>query len=139
MKKKLTIKQEKFIDVYIANDGNATKAATEAGYSKKTAPFIGSENLKKPYIIDEIDRRRAELRAARQADTFELLEFFADVVRDQEEQCQNRLRAAENLAKIQGLFETKVKITADVNSKVDVESELKKRGIPIPYIPIEDA
>jgi len=31
-------------------DLNATQAAIRAGYSKKTAPFIGAENLKKPQI-----------------------------------------------------------------------------------------
>ncbi|WP_369473320.1 terminase small subunit [Secundilactobacillus kimchicus] len=43
---KLTIKQQKFIESYIVS-GNATQAAIEAGYSKKTAGQTGNENLKK--------------------------------------------------------------------------------------------
>jgi phage terminase small subunit len=53
---KLTYKVRKFIDAYLICL-NATKAAIEAGYSKKTAGSIGSENLKKPEIAAEIERR----------------------------------------------------------------------------------
>lgn len=56
---KLTLKQSKFIDEYMV-DGNATRAAIAAGYSKKTAYSIGEENLKKPEIKSEIERRRIE-------------------------------------------------------------------------------
>jgi phage terminase small subunit len=52
----LTDKQERFCQEYLV-DFNATKAATRAGYSKKTAHSIGSENLTKP----EIQKRLAEL------------------------------------------------------------------------------
>lgn len=45
----LTPKQKKFCHEYIL-DYNATQAAIRAGYSKKTAHSIGSENLKKGAI-----------------------------------------------------------------------------------------
>lgn len=48
-KKPLTAKQAAFVAEYLI-DLNATQAAIRAGYSEKTAPFIGSENLKKPNI-----------------------------------------------------------------------------------------
>lgn len=51
----LTDKQRVFIDEYLV-DFNATRAAIAAGYSEKTARFIGSENLTKPNIREEIDR-----------------------------------------------------------------------------------
>lgn len=57
---KLTIKMQRFVDLYLTS-GNATKAAIEAGYSKKTAYSIGSENLKKPEIIEYMKRRRLEI------------------------------------------------------------------------------
>lgn len=41
---KLTTKQKRFADNYIKT-GSATQSAIEAGYSKKTAPTIASENL----------------------------------------------------------------------------------------------
>jgi phage terminase small subunit len=53
--KKLTAKQQRFVDEYIHLRFNATKAAVAAGYSAKTAYSIGSENLKKPEIRAAID------------------------------------------------------------------------------------
>lgn len=58
---KLTPKQIKFIDEYLI-DLNATQAATCAGYSKKTAQRIGSENLSKPLLQEEIQKRRNKLQ-----------------------------------------------------------------------------
>lgn len=40
---------------------NATQAAIDAGYSKKTAYSIGSENLTKPEIRERIDKRLSEM------------------------------------------------------------------------------
>ena len=54
---KLTNKQKIFCSEYVANGKKcAKKAAIAAGYSEKTAAVIGSENLNKPYIVEEIDR-----------------------------------------------------------------------------------
>lgn len=58
--KGLTPKQRKFVDEYLI-DLNATQAAIRAGYSKKTANRIASENLSKPVIQAAIEARRAEL------------------------------------------------------------------------------
>lgn len=52
----LTDKQKRFIDEYLV-DLNATQAAIRAGYSPKTARAVGSENLTKPDIVDEIKAR----------------------------------------------------------------------------------
>jgi phage terminase small subunit len=46
----MTPKQTRFVEEYLANGLNATKAAISAGYSKKTAASIGEENLRKPEI-----------------------------------------------------------------------------------------
>lgn len=56
----LTAKQQRFVEEYII-DLNATQAASRAGYSEKTAYSIGQENLKKPEIADEIEKRRSKL------------------------------------------------------------------------------
>lgn len=47
--KKLTAKQQRFVEEYLV-DLNASAAAIRAGYSQKTAGSIGQENLKKPDI-----------------------------------------------------------------------------------------
>lgn len=67
----LTDLQSRFVDEYLI-DLNATQAAIRAGYSEKTAAVIGSENLIKPNIAAEIQRRKQE----RQSRT----EITADVV-----------------------------------------------------------
>lgn len=56
----LTHKQQVFINEYL-QCWNATEAALKAGYSKRTAYSIGGENLKKPEISAEIERRIAEM------------------------------------------------------------------------------
>lgn len=57
----LTHKQEKFVEGYLSNGGNATKAALCADYSANTASVQGHENLKKrniqKYIRDRIRQR----------------------------------------------------------------------------------
>lgn len=58
---KLTAKQIRFIDEYLV-DSNATQAAIRAGYSEKTAYQIGAENLRKPQIKAEIERRQKDLQ-----------------------------------------------------------------------------
>ena len=58
---KLTDKQKLFITEYLV-DLNATQAAIRAGYSKKTAPWIGAENLKKPQIQAEIQARQEKIQ-----------------------------------------------------------------------------
>jgi phage terminase small subunit len=50
----LNAKQQRFVNEYLI-DFNATQAAIRAGYSKKTAQMIGSENLSKPIIAEAID------------------------------------------------------------------------------------
>lgn len=54
---KLTAKQQRFVNEYLI-DLNATQAAIRAGYSKKTAFSIGTENLRKPAIQKAIQQRK---------------------------------------------------------------------------------
>lgn len=55
----LNPKQKMFCKEYLT-DLNATQAAIRAGYSKKTARFIATENLTKPNIQEEIQRLMKE-------------------------------------------------------------------------------
>ena len=68
-KKGLTPKQALFVKEYIV-DFNASRAALKAKYSKKTAPFIGAENLKKPQIQAALQKaiEKRALRTERTAD-----------------------------------------------------------------------
>jgi len=77
---KLTPKQKAFCDYYIQTL-NATESAVKAGYSKKTAPFIGSENLKKPYLRLYIDERLKQKDNDRIASQDEVLELLTQMAR----------------------------------------------------------
>ena len=59
MAKKLTKKQQLFVDEYLI-DLNATQAAIRAGYSVESARDIGCENLTKPNIQQAIAKAMAE-------------------------------------------------------------------------------
>lgn len=56
----LNDRQRLFIEKYLLCL-NATQAAKDAGYSERTARFIGCENLTKPNIRAEIERRLADV------------------------------------------------------------------------------
>jgi phage terminase small subunit len=56
----LTGKQRRFIDEYFACGMNATEAARRAGYSEDSAHVIAHENLRKPNIRAEVERRFKE-------------------------------------------------------------------------------
>lgn len=89
---KLTPKQKKFADEYIKT-GNATQSAIEAGYSKKTARSVGSENLTKPDISEYIAKRLEKIDKEKIAEQKEILEFMTRVMRRQEtEQVTNVLK-----------------------------------------------
>ena len=137
---KLTLKQQRFADEYIIS-GNATKAAIEAGYSKKTATKIGAENLTKPDIKAYIDERLAELEDAKIAKQEEVLKYLTAVMRgetlsevvviegegegvskakriDKAPDEKERLKAAELLGKRYGAFTDKVDVTGELRTVV---------------------
>lgn len=66
--------QEKFVDDYLANGGNATQAAESAGYagSRHTLEQAGYKNLRKPVIAASI-RERVDGMAATSAEVLNLL------------------------------------------------------------------
>jgi len=80
-KTKLTVKQQAFINEYIRNKGNATRAAIKAGYSEDTARYIGAENLTKPHIKAEIDKRLKTANKKKVAQGDEVLEWLTKFAR----------------------------------------------------------
>jgi len=63
-KRKPTLKQSKFVDEYVANGGNATKAAMVSydAKNKIDAGNIGTQNMAKPLIQDLVDSKIKELK-----------------------------------------------------------------------------
>lgn len=78
--KGLTVKQQRFADYFIEL-GNGTDAAIKAGYTKKSARFQASANLKNPAIKEYVDRLMAEKDNERIAKQDEVLELLTKVLR----------------------------------------------------------
>ena len=76
---KLTPKQKAFADNYIIS-GNATDAAKKAGYKEKAAYAIGSENLRKPKIMEYIQNRTAPAEQKRIATGDDVMQFLTRVL-----------------------------------------------------------
>lgn len=114
---KLTAKQKKFADNYIKT-GNATQSAIDAGYSKKTAKSVGSENLTKPDIKAYIAEKMREIESDRIMGAQEALEFLTNVVRGKELETK--------VVTTQYDVNT-VKVPADVKTKISAAKEILKR------------
>lgn len=101
----LNDRQKAFADYFI-ECGNATEAAIKAGYKKRSAGSIGSENLKKPEIAEYIAERTKPGEGKRIASADEVLEFYSAVMRGEvtdqfglEASLDTRLKAGDSLMK----------------------------------------
>lgn len=132
--RKLTVKQKKFSDEFIKT-GNATLSAERAGYSKKTARFIGAENLTKPNIKNYIDEKMKEIEDKEIAKAEEVLKYLTSLMRGQEKEetliglgqgeqkiaeidvsAKDRIRAAELIGRRYALFTDKVDVDGNVGA-----------------------
>ena len=114
---KLTAKQKKFADNYIKT-GNATQSAIGAGYSKKTAKSVGSENRTKPDIKAYITEKMREIESDRIMGAQEALEFLTNVVRGKE---------LETKVVTTQYDVSTVNVPADVKTKISAAKEILKR------------
>ena len=145
---KLTAKQQRFCDEYLI-DLNATQAAIRAGYSKKTANRIGTENLSKLVIKQYIEARMAEKESKLIADQDEVLKYLTSVIRGESQSTEivvegigdgmseartidkapsekDRLKAAELLGKRYGLYTEKVDMDVNVPVMFAGEDDLEE-------------
>jgi phage terminase small subunit len=104
----LTPKQKAFVDFYLKT-GNASEAARQAGY-KGRPDQQGLENLRKPEIQAALKERGAKAERKRIADADEILEFFSTILRDDQVEPKDRLKAGELLAKRYGLLVEKQEV-----------------------------
>ena len=94
----LTLKQRKFADLYLQY-GNKTKAAIEAGYSKRSASAIADETLGNPKIVAYLEHFQKNLDNERIAGIEEVMQFYSDVMRGLDASLADRLKAGDSLAK----------------------------------------
>ncbi len=114
-----TYKQERFCEEYILSGGNSAAAARNAGYSASSANVTGSKLLRQPEIRQAIDAKIESVANEKIAESQEILEFLTAVMRGQSTEIfvtnsgkaieipanvATRLRAAETLCKIYGMF-----------------------------------
>lgn len=135
--KKLTAKQQKFVEHYAAC-GNATEAARLAGY-KKPHPQ-GAENLLKPTIKAALQELTAPISHSRIATAVERQSFWSGLMRGvdiyknvgidepvPDVEMKERIKASELLGKAQQDFVTKVDVSGDGFTLV-----LNMSGTPAP-------
>lgn len=136
----MTIKQKKFADAYIKS-GNATWAAEFAGYSKKTARFIGSENLTKPNIKAYVELKMQEIEDKQIAKAEEVLKHLTSMMRgeikeevvvvenigdyeskakivEKQASAKERIRAAELLGRRYALFTDKMEVEGNIGAVI---------------------
>jgi phage terminase small subunit len=105
----LTEKMKMFCREYV-KDFNASEAAIRAGYSKKTARNIGSENLTKPDIQNYIEKLKTKLINDKNKIIFENIQFWEEIRKNKKSKDSDRIRASENLGKYANMFIERIAI-----------------------------
>lgn len=127
---KLTAKQDAFVKAYLLNGGNGTQAAIDAGYSKKTAQEIGSENLSKPMIkkaIEEHQKKNEENFIWSKSKKLKLLERIAEVASSEDgEKGMINMQSAIAAIKEHNLMQGD-NAPLETNNNIKVEQSLAER------------
>ena len=141
---RLTIKQKRFVEAYIKNGGNGTRAVIEAGYrvaSESSAQVIASQYLKKPIIalalekagyedcgiinVDEIERARAHQGGVQRiASREDRAAFLTSVIFDEYVPIMARLKTNELLGRMYGDYLQKVIIKEQQNDMPTIQFNL---------------
>ncbi len=131
----LTGKQQRFVEEYMI-DMNASQAALRAGYSKKTAKQIGTENLAKPAIASAI----ASATAARTARSEITQAYVLDTIKETVERCktdadynpQAALKGLELLGRHMAMFTDKTinKTTVEAMTDEQITARLAELDKP---------
>jgi|TARA_B110000116_G_C16779685_1_gene557627 hypothetical protein len=132
--KRLTLKQQRFVDAYIQSGGDGAQAVIAAGYktkSRQSMHTIACENLKKPLIRLELERqgykdcglihsdaiveaRKIDERDNRVSSRQERAAFLTSVFEDTSQIIGARLKAADMLNRMYGDYRAEVVLTEQV-------------------------
>ena len=107
--KRLTVKQDRFVQEYVQNKGNGTKAALVAYDTddKKSASVISAQNLGKVSVQTELARLMKEADVTPKRALRVVSDAMDAVKKDGEIDHPTRLRAADMSAKLNGLYPNK--------------------------------
>lgn len=131
-KPKLNRRQKKFVDEYV-KDFNGARAATEAGYSENACRQIAHENLTKPYIFSEIEKRTNE-QALKAGITQELVleRIKRWLLVDDDNMAPVSLKAAELAMRYLGMNKDKLDLSVQHNHKSwikQIEAEIESEKV----------
>lgn len=113
---RLNIKQRAFVDAF---KGNATLAAIEAGYPRTSASKAGQRMLANPKVRHAIRIRDELSPPPAVADRKERQSFWTTVLRDEEKDMRDRLKASELLGKSSGDFLERVEHSGMIVQVID--------------------
>lgn len=98
----MTPRQIRFCKLY-ASTLNATQSAIKAGYSEKSACSQASRLLRNVKVQKIIEEERQKI-AESLPENDEILQFWADTMRDSSEKMSIRMSASDKLAKAKGMY-----------------------------------
>jgi len=116
----VTDKQTLFIENYLIHF-NATQAALEAGYSKKTAYITGFENLRKPKLKKIVDKRIEEIIARTDDKRVKLIRFWEKIIDNKAASENYRMKASENLGKYLAMFTERLELSTKEGHPIEIK------------------
>lgn len=120
----LTARQKRFVEEYLI-DLNATQAAMRAGYSPRTAQWIGPQLLAKTHVSAAVQAKVGERSARTQITADWILQRLKEEATPGSQETSfspARVKALELLGKHLALFADKVQVTQRVEILLDDES-----------------
>lgn len=126
--KKLTSKEEAFIQNYISNGFNGTKAAISAGYSENSSRQIADQNLSKLHISERIDEYKKEQANKNDVTIKEIIENARYIVEKSKEKddMTSLSKGNEQLGKTIGAFTEVVKTDHNIKLEYKIVDEIEK-------------
>lgn len=101
----MNLKRQMFCEYYLGEcKGNAEQAAIKAGYKPAYARSQASRLLTFPEVREYIENKCQQLSTDNIANIEDVQAFWTSIMRDEDEEVKNRLRASELLAKAKGAF-----------------------------------
>lgn len=116
----LNIKQKRFADFYIQS-GNATESYIKAGYTAEghSAEANASRLLRNDEVLKYIEQRNSHMDVQSIADIEETKRFWTQIMRDENVDLKDRLKASEYIAKTNGAFIEKREVHGRGFSKIE--------------------
>ena len=112
---KLNARQKSFCEFYVAS-GNATEAATKAGYSETYSKTRTNVLLQNVEICRYINELQEKTKTSRIMTAIERKKFLTKMILKEETKDTDRLKALDILNKMDGEYTQKVEVNGNINS-----------------------